>query len=270
MSEANEQTAEGKSLLLAIATLLVALIGLSSLFVVGYTNSIPREAILVFGRHLSLAIGLEAAFGAAFSLITAKLVLILIAVMGAIIGGILSGCKKETLKQAGEKIDDIAIKIATAPLQVVLFIAAGVFWARFLYFSFDAFIIVGGWILLGGFLFETSDRILRRKLIKVENGAAAAENEKYRSVRLLLLATLISVVSYSAGIAAERHAKRQETRTISEKLDRPGIVFGAGDIGLLIYVPGELIKNTAGGFLEHREPSSWYLLPYKGDPLELR
>ena len=69
---------------------------------------------------------------------------------------------------------------------------------------------------------------------------------------------------------AERQAKLKETRILSEKLDQPGIVFGAGDVGLLIFVPGELIEARAGGFLEDRMPSVWYLLPFNGDPLELR
>ncbi|SPJ27666.1 hypothetical protein [Falsiruegeria mediterranea] len=270
MSEPEEQTVEGKPYLLAMGSFLVALIGLSSLFVVGYTSGMPREAFLVFGRHLSLAIGLEAGFGAAFSLITAKVILILISVMIALIGGILSGLKTQKLKHAAEKTDDIAIKIAAAPLHIVLLMAVWVFWARFLHFSFDGFMMAGGWVLFWLILFETSDRVLLRKLTKAENENVTADIGNYRSVRLLLLATMISIFAYSAGIAAERKAKRQETRMISENLDRPGIVFGAGDIGLLIYVPGELKETRAGGLLEYHERSSWYLLPFNGDPLELR
>ena len=190
--------------------------------------------------------------------------------MLALIGGILSGFKNEKLKQAAEKTDDIAIKLAATPLHVFLLLAVWVFWARFLHFSFDGFMMAGGWVLLGGILFETSDRVFLRKLTKAKNEDANTEIGNYQSVRLLLLATMISVFAYSVGIAVERQAKRQEPRMISEKLDRPGIVFGAGDIGLLIYVPGKLKESRAGGFLEHRGPNSWYLLPFNGDPLELR
>ena len=270
MPEPKEQTVEGKPYLLAMGSFLVALIGLSSLFVVGYTSGIPREAFLLFGRHLSLAIGLEAGFGATFSLITAKLILILVSVMMTSIGGILSGLKTRKLKQAAEKTDDIAIRIATAPLHIVLLLAVFVFWVRFLHFSFDGFMTVGGPVLFGLILFKTCDRVLLRKLTKAENESVGAEIGNYRSERLLLLAAMISISAYSAGIAAERNAKSQETRMISEKLDRPGIVFGAGDIGLLVYVPGELKETRAGGLLEYHEPSSWYLLPFIGDPLELR
>jgi len=270
VSEVKEQTAEVKSYLLALGVFLLALTGLSSMFVVGYTSNIPREAFLVFGRHLSLAIGLEAGFSAAFSLITAKAMLILISIMIALGGGILSAFKNEMLKHAAKKMDEVAIRIATAPLKVVLLLATGVFWARFVHFSFDGFMIAGGWLLFGWILLKTSDRVLLRKLIGTAGENANTEIENHLSVRLLLLATLISLFAYSAGISAERQAKRQETRILSEKLDQPGIVFGAGDIGLLVFIPGELIETPAGGFLEKRKPSTWYLLPFNGDPLELR
>ena len=81
LSEVKEQAEREKSYLLAIGVFLLALIGLSSLFVVGYTSDIPREAYLVFGRDLFLAIGLKAGFGVAFSLITAKVILILLSGM---------------------------------------------------------------------------------------------------------------------------------------------------------------------------------------------
>jgi hypothetical protein len=85
-----------------------------------------------------------------------------------------------------------------------------------------------------------------------------------------LLATLISVFAYFSGLVAERQIKQQEPRRVSEKLDQAGVVFGASDIGLLVFLPGELIETRAGGLLEKRKPSSWYLIPFDGAPIELR
>ncbi|MGC3939534.1 hypothetical protein ACOTTU_17155 [Roseobacter sp. EG26] len=261
---------EANSYPFAIGVFFLALIGLSTVFVVGYTADMPREVFVVFGRDMSLTLGLQAGFGAAFSYISAKVMLILISVMVSIAGGILSNLNADKFKHAAEKTDDAAIKIAAAPLKAVLLLAILVFWVRFLHFSTEGLVIVGGWVLFGVMLLETTDRVLLRKLKKVEDENAIAEIKNYQTVRLILFATMISTSAYSAGIAAERHAKRQEARVISERFDQPGIVFGAGDIGLLIYVPGELSETSMRGLLEIREPSAWYLLPFSGDPLELR
>jgi len=78
---------------------------------------------------------------------------------------------------------------------------------------------------------------LIRGLIGSTGENANKEIESYRSVRLLLLDSLFSAFAYSAWIMAERQVKRQDPRVLSEKLDQPGIVFGAGDIGLLVFIP---------------------------------
>lgn len=270
MAQTKQEIAEVRSYLIAIGTFLIALFGLSTVFVIGYTSSIPREAFLVFGRHLFLGIGVEAGFRAAFALLTAKAMLILIAVFVALTGGMLTAFKSDYFKKIAKKTDDLAINIAAAPLKFILILAGLVFWVRFLHFSFESLVIIGGWFIFGIILFETSDRVLLRKLIELENENVSMEINNYKAVRLILLGTLISVFAYSMGVAAERHTRSQEVRVLSERLDQPGIVFGAGDIGLLIYVPGEITENLAGGFLEVRQPSTWYMLPFNGDPLELR
>lgn len=261
---------EASSYLLTIGGIVLSLIGVSSLFAVGYINDIPREAFLVFGRDLSLAVGLNAGFAAAFSLITAKTMLILFSVMTTLTGGIFSGSKNKTLKRMSEKADAAAIRIATAPIKVVLLLSAWIFWGKFLQFSTSGLIAAGGWVLIGGILLETSDRVLFRKLTAAADEKANAEISSYFSVRATLLATLISVFAYFSGLVAERQIKQQEPRRVSEKLDQAGVVFGASDIGLLVFLPGELIETRAGGLLEKRKPSSWYLIPFDGAPIELR
>lgn len=269
MSETNEQEATAKSYLLAVGVLFIAVMGISTFFVVGYTRGIPREAFLLFGRHLSLVIGLETSFSVAFSLITAKVILVLVSVPVSLVGSVLSGFKNENLKRAAAKADDIAIKIVVAPLRTVLLLAVSVYWMTFFHFSIESLMLIGGWIVLGETLLAATDRDFLQKKSK-ENTNSKTEIENYESVRLLIIATLISGCAYSAGIASERQTKRKEARILSEKLERPGIVFGAEDIGLLVYVPRELLETQAGNFQERREPSAWYLLPFNGDPLELR
>lgn len=269
MSEIKEQSFEVWPFIQALGVFLCSLFGLSSLFVVGYTNGLPREAFLVFGSELALAVGVEAGFGIAFSLISAKALLIMASVVFALVGSVTSRSTNERMKKFGENADAIAIKIALAPLKVVLVIAVWVFLSSFFHFSLDSVMTLGGLFFVGLGVLNASDRVLFRQIKGASTDRAIAEIDNYASARLLLLATFASLFAYTAGLSAERQVKRQEPRTVSEQFDKQGIVFGAGKIGLLIFVPGELVETKAGGYFEKREPSRWYLLPFDGNPLEL-
>ncbi len=227
----------------------------------------PRAALLLLGKSTAVGVGFEVAVYLTFSVITAKVLLVLVAT-GFQLVGFPIGIFVKRDSSVRKWVDIISVKLVMAPMQVVILIAATVFYLRFFHASWDAFSLTIGPVYFFVVLSSVVERSFLRELLKDDTNKNDTMAH-YISVRFTLFASIATMIAYGAGIAKEREVFLQSPDFEFAANAEPGTIFSASDKGFLIVVPGETTERSFGGFVTQKTAPKWYILLPSGELIKL-
>ncbi|QDI74470.1 hypothetical protein [Leisingera aquaemixtae] len=253
----------------AVLTLFLTALGLSAVFIAGYSSDVPRGGFLIFGQAMFFSTGLEVWLEITISIITAKAALLVLGSSAAALAPLISILPRVQ----EESLESWVVGIVCTRFEVLLSLAALIYFARFFHFSVDAAALIFSPIVLGFILMAALDRhFLREALADFDRGANIGETEvltRYTKHRVSLIALILSVAFYSAGIAKYRNELYSNPNFSVSGVGRLGAILSANSTSFLVAVPGKVLDEKSF-FLGQRELPRWFVVTLEGHVLEIR